>query len=73
MNLNEKTKASLGFVFLVGAYIVSLENRVQANTLRVGDLAEAKKLIVKIDRRLARIEGALGIKIPKQEKENDSE
>lgn len=73
LSLNEKTKVSIGLVFVVGAYVVSLEGRVQANTVRGAELTRVVELMTKIDRRLSRIEGALGVKVPKKENASDSE
>jgi len=76
MLLSEKTKLSVGFVLLVGGYVVSVENRMTVHTAirqsQSQDLVEVKDLLKRVDRRLARIEGAL--KVSKKEGDkNDSE
>lgn len=63
--ITEASPISVGFALLIGSWVVSVETRVNANTIinEVGNkgLSEAQRLLTKIDRRLSRIEGALRI------------
>lgn len=52
----------------VGMYMGSLESKASTNEKRIEKLEQDVEAISLIDRRLARIEGALGVKAPASER-----
>lgn len=82
LNLSDDTRVPIRWVFallvgcastmggavLIGNYVGNNEARAQAVDKRILSLEAALESIPMIDRRLARIEGAQGIQVPKAER-----
>lgn len=75
VQLTEETSVPLSWIFIACAVILSmgiftgnLSTSVSANERRITKLEEALDALPRIDRRLARIEGAQGIFAPKEDR-----
>lgn len=73
--LGEKTKVPLNWVVIVGVSVLAvgisvgaLASKADSNERRITKLEQDAETIDRIDRRLARIEGAQGIKVPAEDR-----